>query len=292
MGPETAYTSASDSESDSDDDDVVDGLMCLLDDPDPETIVCDPSCAPDRAKCPTDLELINFGSSKDGKTQYRDGSVLGHQAGVRLPQRFADADVVRLGIYLDTEQSMGEHLRVKMPAFCEKRLTASHNELVRDPDVSCKKQEVLLRPSELGPVGAVEFQKKTWELSKKFLEATGERYPKFMFVAIGYKNTKQVSWSISESFQVRSKEQSKTSKAALGLTRVPRRRRTPKLEALSSRHRAVEADILAERDIMLREESVENEYKMRLAFIKNIAESGINNDEMKQYCSQIISMIQ
>jgi hypothetical protein len=72
------------------------------------------------------------------------------------------------------------------------------------------------------------------------------------------------------SFEVRSKEQSKQTRAARGLSEPIRRRRTPETEGRAATLRAIQSEIIAMREEIARERAQFNEYQTCHNFIRSV----------------------
>jgi hypothetical protein len=276
LGKRVSYDpeSCDDSDSDSDDEDCVDSLMSLLDD-----IGFDGSSKEDRDKCQHRISFINWGICKDGDCLYRDGSVLGRFTGISFPDSMRGADYIRLGLYLNHDVDQTPSTTPKAPVFRNSCTNATHIEMSKKCGFPVGKNELILRPSELENGNTVYFKKKQWDLSDKFREEIGHQWPKFMLTATSYKDGKADISAVSNEFEVRSKEQSRKSKAAMGLAvKKVKRRRTAETEARASKLRIVHANIIEIRALLHKEKQLAQEYQTRRTFIENIvAVSGCKN---------------
>tara|TARA_B100001559_G_scaffold320890_1_gene334729 strand:+ start:1202 stop:2062 length:861 start_codon:yes stop_codon:yes gene_type:complete len=276
LGKRVSYDpeSCDDSDSDSDDEACVESLMSLLD-----GIGFDGSSKEDRDKCNNRITFLNWGICKSGYCLYRDGSVLGRFTGVSFPDEMRDADYIRLGLYLNHDVDLTPSTTPRAPVFRNSCANATHVELSKKCGLPVGKNELILRPSELENGNTVYFKKKQWDLSDKFREEIGQQWPKFILAATSYKEGKTDISAVSIEFEVRSKEQSRKSKAAMGLSvKKVKRRRTAETEARASKLRIVHANIIKIRADLLKERRKAQEYKTRRAFMENImAISGHTN---------------
>jgi len=183
-----------------------------------------------------------------------------------------DADHVVLGIYLNHDVDLSPSTTVTPPLFRNQCLNATHVEIASN--LHMEKQELILRPSELENNQLVYFKKRPWDLSQSFRIVVGHQWPKFVLTATSYKDGNADISAVSSEFEVRSKEQSRKSKASIGLSvKDVKRRRTPETEARASKLRIIHAKIIEIRAAMIVQCQQKTEYQTRLEFMKNIIAS-------------------
>lgn len=251
----------------------VDSLMHLLDDVGSSP---DLSLQSSRSNLSKTILLKNFGLNENGPVNYRDATVLGKHTRVQLPSTMLDADKIRLSIFLDHPVALSDATRVQHPMFNDKTLRARDFEIGREHPLEKHERWVvpstLLDRDDLSD-GEIEFKKSKWALSRGFRNVSGQRWPKFVLVATAYRSGSPCESSISQSFEVRSKEQSNKSRASRGLSESIRRRRTPETEARAEKLRKIQGQIMAIRDEIARERKKHVEYQTTLNFVRAITQN-------------------
>ena len=242
-----------------------------------------------REGLPKTTKTCNLKNGPGGLVNYRDGTVLGKQTGIRLPKEFADAERVHIAIYLATgemEDPCGKAALVPMPPFFHKHLCGTSKLMSRK--WSLAENEAWVNPKELGPDLDVEFQKRKWSLSQWYRKICNQQWPKFVFVVTAHMPKDQKTYSISPEFEVRSKEQSNKAMASLGYAAPVHRRRTPETEKREERLRALRADIMNVRDTIRTKRAMRAQNSNLVDFVSRILEtcSSRHARKMSEMCKQ------
>lgn len=214
------------------------------------------------------LVLTNFNICENGTCNFRDGSVLGKQTGVKLPQNWSESERVKIGIYLAKDTPLGQTSCVPIPPFVDKRFKQSASRLRKT--YNTLDNECWVIPKELGSMLTAEFRKKGWKLSKGYGEMCGEEWPKFVIVATAFMPNGEEQYAQTPEFEVRSKEQSNKSKAARGLAVLGKRRRTPETEACEIKLNATRTNIIQRRSELQNAKQKYEENMKRFDFILKI----------------------
>ena len=255
----------SDSEYTSDDEEAIDSLMGLLDGIGDGANVQqkDVSTKSARQKFKQTSGLFNLSLNENGKVNYRDKQVLGNHPSLVISAEQRTADRLKVGIYLNHEVPLDNSTTVQAPELYEPHTKSTNVELSKEFPIS--KHEFWVNPSDISD-GIVQLKKRSLKLSRGFRNATGKRWPRFVFVVTSYGQNPSIS--ISEDFEVRSKEQSNKVRAGRGLSASTRRRRTPESAALDDRLRQIQAEIISLGEQIQAEKSKRNDFKGRFEFIK------------------------
>jgi hypothetical protein len=265
-------------ETSDDDDDDIDMLMYLLDDHK------DISTFSGRADVPKRLLLLNHTLNENGEVIYRDSQVLGNHTAIRIPTDMLDSERILLSIFLDYDVPLTISTTVKAPGFFEPDLTRTHRDISIENKIGA--HQLWVRPSGYHvSSGVVVIKSRLWQLSQGFRKVVNVRWPKFVVCATAFRRNDSgiVSCSescISPSFEVRSKEQSNKTRASRGEAAPIRHRRTPETEARASTLREIQARIIDMRSVIADEKRKTTEYETRMKFIRAIAASSNNSDDM------------
>ena len=238
------------------------------------------------------LTLFNFNMSRNGPCNYRDGTVLGKNPGIKLPATMVEADRVKLSIWLDCKVEQSMAASVPCPELYNKRLRDAGKAMAHRLDTGVN--ECWLTPSQLSEGLVVEFKKRSMALSRNYRKLCNEQWPTFVFTAVAYKDDSIMLTVKSQSFEVRSKEQKHQTYSAQGLSASgeSKRRRTPEVEMRSERLRALQEQIVTKRGEIQRQRARHNEYWTRLRFIHRILESSQNSDILLRTCKSHIAMLE
>lgn len=263
---------------------VIDNLMHLLDAESPEK---DFSKVSERENVSELAELINFSLNENGQVNYRDQTVLGKHTKIKIPMSMlSGTERLRLSVYLDYDVPASAASMVPRPFFEAKELRTRDRDFrerfaIGDNECWMDPKDLVGRSKEED--GVFTLKKRRWQLSRGFRKVVNSslppnspcvKYPKFVVVISAYRFEEGVS-KMSESvktasFEVRSKEQSKQTRAARGLSEPIRRRRTPETEARAATLRAIQSEIIAMRSEIEREKAKFTEYQTCHNFIRSV----------------------
>jgi len=263
---------------------VIDNLMFLLD---AESSEKDFSKVSERENITELAELINFSLNENGQVNYRDQTVLGKHTKIKIPMSMlSGTERLRLSVHLDYDVPASAASMVSRPYFEAKELRTRDRDFrenfpIGDNECWMDPKDLVGRSKEED--GVFTLKKRRWQLSRGFRKVVNSslppnspcvKYPKFVVVISAYRSEEGVpkmSESVkTASFEVRSKEQSKQTRAARGLAEPIRRRRTPETEARAATLRAIQSEIIAMRSEIEREKAKFTEFQTCHNFIRSV----------------------
>lgn len=226
----------------------------------------------------------NLEMSENGYANFRDAAVLGKNPTLVLSEKFR-GQKVRIAIHVNHESVSGRSGTAPVPKFVAKYLSDADKLMKSENPLA--DNEAWVDTKYLGPNLHVTFKKRAFALSAWYRKVCGVRWPKFIISATFERADGVKVTEISEEFEVRSKEQGHKTRAARGLSATATKRRTPVIEALDVKLRALQADIVNRRDAIQKLESENTDFMTRFEFIRRILETRNSpiSQQLKKMCA-------
>ena len=263
--------------SDSDSEEDIEGLMGLLDSVEP--VQMNISAKKTRDDYPNTTRTLHFSLNENGKVNYRDAVVLKEPPTLIISPAQRAATHLKISIFLNYDIGLTSATTVDAPKLYNDVQRSMSMEISKKFNV--QKNEVMIPISALDDNGAVEFAKRSMSLSRGFRQVTRARWPRFIFVVTSYGENPSVS--VSDDFEVRSKEQSNKVRAGQGESVPKRKRRTPETEARAQKLRKIQTEIIAIRQMIDSEEKKSIDYTSRLDFVKEVSASSAMGQNIRQF---------